>query len=261
MKKVLFTGARSGIAHATIKRLINKNYIIYLTVHTESQLKAVRKTYKKYDNVVCLKIDVTKKEDLIKVEGLNIDILISNAAIGYGGSISEISMDLVRENFEVNVFANFQLIQMVLRQMIKKNNGKIIVMSSLIRLLPYNFLGVYSATKASISNLMFTLKNELKYLDTDVKVILLEPGAYHTGSNQVMLDNKYDWMNIDSYFSSCLEEIKKCENNFFNLVERKSLNTITKTLEKIIESENPKFLYRTPLTHAITAKLCNFIFF
>ncbi|MDD2181573.1 MAG: SDR family NAD(P)-dependent oxidoreductase, partial [Bacilli bacterium] len=155
MKKILFTGARSGIAHATIKRLLNKDYLIYLTVHTDKQLELVRETYKNNENVICLKIDITNKEDLIKLEGLDIDILVSNASIGEGGSIVEIPMDKVRNNFEVNVFSNFEIIQKVFKQMIKKNNGRIIVMSSLIRLVPINFLGVYSATKASISNLMF----------------------------------------------------------------------------------------------------------
>ncbi|MDD4719126.1 MAG: SDR family NAD(P)-dependent oxidoreductase [Bacilli bacterium] len=261
MKKILFTGARSGIAHATIKRLLNKDYLIYLTVHTDKQLELVRETYKNNENVICLKIDITNKEDLIKLEGLDIDILVSNASIGEGGSIVEIPMDKVRNNFEVNVFSNFEIIQKVFKQMIKKNNGRIIVMSSLIRLVPINFLGVYSATKASISNLMFTLNNELKYIDTNVRVVLIEPGPYHTGSNQVMLDNKYTWMSKDSYFSSCLEEIRRCENILFNLVEKNSLRSVARTIEKAVESESPRFLYQVPLSHAIGAKFFNFFFF
>lgn len=261
MKKILFTGARSGIAHATIKRLLNKKYIIYLTVHTDKQLEMTQKTYKNYENVICLKIDITNKNDLMKIEGLDIDILVCNAATGEGGSIVEIPMSLVRHNFEVNVFSNFELIQKVFKQMIKKNKGRIIVMSSLIRLTPINFLGVYGATKSAISNLMFTLNNELKLLDTDVKVILVEPGAYYTGSNQVMLDNKYVWMNKDSYFSNCIEEIRKTENRLFNLVERNSLTSVVRTMERAIESTCPKFLYQVPLSQAIVAKLFNFIFF
>ena len=60
-------------------------------------------------------------------------------------------------------------------------------MSSLIGLMPLKFLGVYSATKASIIHLTTTLKEELKLLDTNIKVVLIEPGMYHTGFNQVML--------------------------------------------------------------------------
>lgn len=261
MKKILFTGARSGIAHATIKRLLNKDYLIYLTVHNDKQLEIVNKTYKNNENVICLKIDITNPDDLIKLEGLDIDILVSNASIGEGGSIAEIPMDKVRNNFEVNVFSNFEVIQRVFKKMMKKNNGRIIVMSSLIRLAPLNFMGVYSATKASISNLMFSLNNELKLLDTNVKVVLVEPGPYYTGSNQVILDNKYAWMNKESYFSDYLEIIKERENKIFKLIERNSLASVSRVMVRAIESENPKFLYRVPLSHAIVSKLFNFIFF
>ena len=261
MKKILFTGARSGIAHATIKRLLNKNYLIYLTVHNDKQLELVNKAYKNNENIICLKIDITNPDDLIKLEGLDIDILVSNASIGEGGSIAEIPMDKVRNNFEVNVFSNFEVIQRVFKKMMEKNNGKIIVMSSLIRLVPLNFMGVYSATKASISNLMFSLNNELKLLDTNVKVVLVEPGPYYTGSNQVIIDNKYAWMNKESYFLDCLEIIRERENKIFKLIERNSLASVSRVMVRAIESENPKFLYRVPLSHAIVSKLFNFIFF
>ena len=52
----------------------------------------------------------------MKIEGLDIDILVCNAATGEGGSIVEIPMSLVRHNFEVNVFSNFELIQKVLNK-------------------------------------------------------------------------------------------------------------------------------------------------
>ena len=38
----------------------------------------------------------------------------------------------------------------------------------------------------------------MKLLDTEIKIVLVEPGMYHTGFNQVMLENKYDWMNEKS---------------------------------------------------------------
>ena len=41
MKKILITGARSGIIGEVIKR-IKEDYFIYVTVHTESQLKKVK---------------------------------------------------------------------------------------------------------------------------------------------------------------------------------------------------------------------------
>ena len=45
MKKILFTGARSGIAFQVIEKLLNKDYYIYVTVHTEKQLEMVKQYY------------------------------------------------------------------------------------------------------------------------------------------------------------------------------------------------------------------------
>lgn len=255
MKKILITGARSGIGNAVVNKLLDKDYYIYLTVHTEEQLERIVQKYKEYSNIRCMKLDVTLESDRKKIEKLDIDILINIAGIGYGGSISEISMDRVRENFEVNVFASFELVQIVLRQMMKKRKGKLIIMSSLAGILPINFLGSYCATKASIIQLTTTLKNELKMLNNDIKVILIEPGMYHTGFNQIMLENKYDWMREKSYFQNELSLIKKRENLFFGLLEKNNLNSIVKKIVKAVESENPKFIYRAPLFQVIGAKL------
>ena len=255
MKKILITGARSGIGNAVVNKLLDKDYYIYLTVHTEEQLERIVQKYKEYSNIRCMKLDVTLESDRKKIEKLDIDILINIAGIGYGGSISEISMDWVRENFEVNVFASFELVQIVLRQMMKKRKGKLIIMSSLAGILPINFLGSYCATKASIIQLTTTLKNELKMLNNDIKVILIEPGMYHTGFNQIMLENKYDWMREKSYFQNELSLIKKRENLFFGLLEKNNLNSIVKKIVKAVESENPKFIYRAPLFQVIGAKL------
>ena len=125
MKTILMTGARSGIAADVIKKIKTKNYKIYVAVHTDTQCKRIKKIYKNDKNIYCIKLDVTDKEDIKKLNKIDVDILISFAAIGNGGSISEIKMDKVRENFEVNVFSNFEIVQIVLKNMIKKDSGKI----------------------------------------------------------------------------------------------------------------------------------------
>lgn len=255
LKKVLITGARSGIGNALVKRLINKDYYIYLSVHTEKQLERIKERYKEYSNIRCLKLDVTIESDRKKAEKLDIDILINIAGIGNGGSIAEIPMEKVRENFEVNVFSSFELVQIVLKQMITKRKGKLIIMSSLAGILPINFLGSYCATKASIIQLTTTLKNELKLLNTNIKVVLIEPGMYHTGFNQVMLENKYDWMREKSYFENELNLIKKRENLFFGILEKHKLNSIVSKIEKAVEKEKPKFIYRAPFLQVMGAKL------
>lgn len=255
MKKILFTGARSGIAASVIDEIINKNYYIYLTVHTDKQLDIVKRKYDKFSNVECLKIDVTNAKDREILEELDIDILVSNAAIGEGGSMAEIPISKVRKNFEVNVFSYFEIIQIVLKGMIRKDKGKIINMASLAGIVPLPFLGSYCATKASIIKMTQCLKKELDMIGSNVKVCLIEPGIYHTGFNQVMLNNKYDWMNIDSYFKYHIDLIKKKENFIFEKLEKHELKSIVKKIVKAIKCKNPDFIYRAPCTQVVMTKL------
>ena len=67
MKTILMTGARSGIAADVIKKIKTKNYKIYVAVHTDTQCKRIKKIYKNDKNIYCIKLDVTDKEDIKKL--------------------------------------------------------------------------------------------------------------------------------------------------------------------------------------------------
>lgn len=260
MKKILFTGARSGIISSVIDGLKHKHYEIYVTVHTETQLEQVKQKYKKDLNIHCLKVDITEKEDREKIKDIDLDILVLNGAIGIGGSIAEMDISLVRHNFEVNVFSNFELVQLFVGDMIRKDKGKIIFMSSLATLYPVPFIGSYAATKASISRLAFTLKKELDLIKSKVQIVVIEPGFYHTGFNQVMFQNKYSWMDTDSYFQSCLDLIHQKENFIQHYVEKKNLNSIRKKILKAITSSHPDLIYRSPILQVILSKGYSLLF-
>ena len=160
MKKILITGARSGMIYPVIQRL-KRNYFIYVTVHTDSEVKYIKNLYKE-NNIECIKLDITK--DLDKLNKLDIDILVCNAAIAESGSLFEIPLEKVKENYNVNVFSNLDLIQKVSKKMIKKGKGKIVIISSLTSKMVLPFLGSYSSSKASLSAIARSLYYESKLL-------------------------------------------------------------------------------------------------
>lgn len=254
MKKILITGASSGLMKELIKEIKNK-YFIYVTVYTKRQLENVEKLYEYDQNIKCFKLDITDEKDIEKLKNIDIDILISNAAIGNGGSIINIDIDKIRDNYETNVFSNFNLVQEVLKNMLKKNNGKIIIMSSLAGIIPIPFLGSYCSTKASIIKLTECLKKELKILNSNIKISLIEPGMYKTGFNKYMFDNKYD-DDFNDLFKEELELIHLRENIMMMLLERKNYKSIVKQIKKAIKNDN-KFIYRAPLFQSIGAKIYN----
>lgn len=255
MKKILFTGSRSGIAKATIDRLKNMEYYIYATVENEKQMEAMNRIYKEDDNVESFVLDITKKEDQEKIKSLDIDILVCNAAIGYGGSLAEMNVNLIRDTYEVNVFSSLELIQTVLKSMIRKKYGKIIIMSSLAGIYPIRFIGGYSSSKASLIKIAETLKKELGMLDDNIDVCLVLPGFYYTGFNQVMFENKYPSMNIDSYFKAQIEAVRNRENFIHNFIEKRQLNSIVRQILYAVENNTGRFLYKAPFLQVVFVKL------
>ncbi|MEE0699346.1 MAG: SDR family NAD(P)-dependent oxidoreductase [Bacilli bacterium] len=253
--KILITGAASGIAYLTALTLAERKHEVYLTCHTNEQAKNVREKVKDYKNIKVMKIDITKEEDRQRVLNLNVDCLYNHAACALGGSIVEADMDKVRDNFEVNVFSSFRLLQLVLRQMIDKDRGRIVVMSSMAAVMPIPFGGIYSATKASISSIVNALKKELFIMGTNVSVALVEPGLYHTGFNDVFLDNKY---NDGKYFKDVKDELYNVEHFLLRISEKKELDSIVVQIVRAIEDKKLKKVYRAPLSYALLGKIYGF---
>ncbi len=259
MKKILITGARSGIMGKVIDKIKN-NYFIYVTVHTQSQLKAIKEKYKNNKNIKCFKLDVTNQKDILKLKNLDIDILISNAAISETGSILELPIEKMKNNFQTNVFSNFNIIQIVLKNMIKKKKGRVIVMGSLAGKIPMPFAGSYSATKASIIKLTEALNFELKLLEEKIDIVLILPGLYNTGFNKLMFDKKYEFMDVDSYFEHHIQLIKKSENIILKLFEKRKLDSIVNKIETAIKTEKPKFIYSAPLSQNLFVKIVSLFY-
>lgn len=249
---ILITGAASGIGYDTGIKLAKKGYNVFLSVETDKQLEVLREKLDDKLHIGTLKLDIKNEEDIKKIKDMDIDVLISNAALNLGGSILEADMDKVRDVYEVNVFSNFELINIVLNNMLDKNKGKVIIISSMLANVPIPFLGIYGSSKASLSMLGSCLKKEIKLINKNVEVTIIEPGIYKTGFNKVMLDNKYD--NLNSRFKELTKSMQKLENDILEFASIKNTNSISNKIVSVVEKKNTKTIYRAPLIHNILLK-------
>lgn len=254
--RILITGATSGIGYELGKNLSKRGHKVYLTTHTEEQLVYLNgKVAREGIVATCFKMDITTN-DIDKVDDIEIDCLINHAGIGIGGSILHMDVDCLRKNYEVNVFSSFELLKRVYRNMESKNiSGKIFVTSSLASMLPIPFFGCYTSSKAAISMLVMTLREELKYIKSDISISLIEPGAYHTGFNQVMIDNKNKYLEKDNVIYKNREVINSEQRRLFNLVESRDYDSLINNIVKQIESSNPKFKIKAPFIQRLFVKL------
>ena len=120
-------------------------------------------------------------------------MLVNNAGIGEGGPIAEIPLDLVRKNFESNVFAPLSLTQKVVKKWVAaKTAGKVVFISSMGGLFSPPGFAAYAATKHALEAMAEAMQEELKPFGIQVQTI--NPGAYLTGFNEAMAESAFRWL-------------------------------------------------------------------
>jgi short-subunit dehydrogenase len=187
-KTVLITGAGSGFGRGAAIELARRGHKVIAAVLDDKQAAELSKAEPKLQVV---KLDITKQEDIAKVDQWDLDVFVANAAIGQTGPLSLIPLERLRAVFEVNVFATVAITQRVAQRMRKKRAGRIIVMSSIGGVRAGVGSGPYTMTKHAIQAFGTALRAELKMFGVDV--CLINPGPYGTGFNDRMANNPGPW--------------------------------------------------------------------
>jgi NAD(P)-dependent dehydrogenase (short-subunit alcohol dehydrogenase family) len=201
-RKILITGAGSGLGEGTAVGLARKGLQVIATAQTWPQVTALRLKAEKLElaSLRAEKLDVLDPYDVKQSTQWDFDILLNNAGIGEGGPIAEIPLDLVRKNFETNVFAPLALTQQVVKKWIAaKTRGKIVFTSSMGGLFSPPGFAAYAATKHAIEAIAEAMQGELKPFGIQVQTI--NPGAYLTGFNEAMAANAFRWLDDNVNFT------------------------------------------------------------
>lgn len=227
MKRVVvITGASSGIGKTTAHYLANKDYIVYGLSR--------RKVEDNFNSISC---DVTdtksfKKiiEDIYSKEG-RIDILINDAGMGISGAIEYIDNNKTKDLFNINTLAIFDTCQ-ILIPYLKETKGYIVNISSIAAIIPIPYQTAYSASKAAVNLFSQSLRLELK--DSGIKVSAIMPGDTKTGFTSARVKD-----NTNNGYNALDKSVKRMEHDEQN---GKDPLTVTREIEKIINSNNPKAL-------------------
>ena len=128
-KTIFITGGSSGIGKCIGEYLTQKGYEVYGSSRNPEKYKDSKFTL--------VELDVTKPDSIQKcVENLllktgHIDVLINNAGAGITGPLEEIPMEMVKTNFETNLFGPIGMINAVLPSMRAQKAGLIINITSI----------------------------------------------------------------------------------------------------------------------------------
>ena len=187
MATALVTGATSGIGATYAKFLAKESFDLVLVARDLPRLNAyakeLNKTYK--IKVETLKADLTKPAQLAKVEkrlsnkAKPIEVLINNAGFGIKQSFTDSEIKKEQELLDVLVTAPMRLTHAVLPQMLKRDSGVIVNVSSVASWIAG---GTYSAAKSYLTVFSEYLNTELK--STNIKISALCPGFTRTEFHQ-----------------------------------------------------------------------------
>lgn len=176
MKRVLITGATSGIGLAISKKLLSMRYIVYGVGRDFSKVDIENNNF--YP-IVCDLVKYQNIEEMVKKlkKEVEIDILINCAGIGYFGPHEEINPTKLHKMIALNLEAPLILTQLLLRDL-KKREGVIINISSITATKSSTYGCAYSATKAGLVHFSKGLFDEVR--KTGVQVISILPDITKT---------------------------------------------------------------------------------
>ncbi len=175
-KSILITGCSSGIGICVAEGLLKRGYRVFATARKNKDVEALlNKGMESFqldlDDSTSIKGAV--HEVLNKTEG-KLFALFNNGGFGQPGAVEDLRRDVLREQFETNVFGYLELTNLILPTMRKQGYGRIIQNSSILGFISLPFRGAYTASKHALEGLSDTLRMELK--GTDIFVSIIEPG-------------------------------------------------------------------------------------
>lgn len=234
-KKVLITGASSGMGKAMALHLQKKGYTVYGTTRQDPgkfsdwPFKMLR---------LDLEDPLSAKElwDNYRQVESSLDILINNAGRGMIGPVAEITGDEYEQLFQTNVFGPMALIRLFLPKLLE-SRGMIINITSIAGFAGLPFRGGYSASKSALMMITGALRMELH--GTGVRVVDVAPGDFRTGiaAKRFYVENRPDSPFYETY-RQVLKEIDHEVDKGFDP------EVMAKVIEKIINTPDPKPQYR-----------------
>ncbi len=176
-RSILITGCSSGIGLASARRFKKLNWRVFATARkpddiarlkTEEGVEALYLDYAEPDSIAAVADHV-----LAATDGA-IYGLVNNGAYGQPGAVEDVRTDVLRAQFEANVFGWHDLTRRIVPTMRAKGEGRIVHISSVLGLVSAPYRGAYCASKYAVEALADAMRLELS--GTGIYVCLIEPG-------------------------------------------------------------------------------------
>ncbi len=183
-KTILITGCSSGIGYAAARDLKSRGHKVIASAR-----KADDVTRLQQEGFTAIQLNLADSisikqavAEALSLADNKIDALFNNGAFGQPGAVEDLSRDVLRFQFETNLFGTHELTNLLIPVMRQQGHGRIIYNSSVLGLVAMPFRGAYNASKYALEGLADTLRLELH--GSGINVSLIEPGPILTHFRQ-----------------------------------------------------------------------------
>ena len=185
MKRILITGASSGIGKELARNLANKSEKLFLLARSLNKLKRLKNELEeKFSSLecVCIKYDLTDINNLENIIiNCDIDLIINCAGFGKITDFSKLSDKEDLDTINVNFISPLILTKKFSEKFLQKGEGIILNICSTAALYQHPYMAIYSSTKSALLHYSLALDEELSYKNKNVRVLSVCPGP--TASN------------------------------------------------------------------------------
>ncbi|MCP5153842.1 MAG: SDR family oxidoreductase [Ectothiorhodospiraceae bacterium] len=175
-RAVLVTGCSSGIGECVARGLAARGYRVIASARGEADVARLAG-----EGLEALRLDLADAESVREAAEAVLERtdgklygLFNNGAYGQPGAVEDLTRDVLRAQFETNLFGTHQLTCAVLPAMRRAGAGRIVQNSSVLGLIALRFRGAYVASKFALEGLTDAMRLELA--GSGVHVSLIEPG-------------------------------------------------------------------------------------
>ncbi len=188
---ILINGASRGIGAAMVRAFAKRGDTVAFTYSSsdDSAMKLAIET-----GAMSIKADCRSESDVASAVTLandyfcgTADVYINNAGISRNMLFTDMSYSDFRNIFDVNIDGAFRFLQNVLPDMIKKQKGKIIFVTSMWGTVGASCEVAYSASKAALVGMAKSLAKELG--PSGINVNCIAPGVIDTKMNSCLSDS------------------------------------------------------------------------
>lgn len=184
----LITGASAGIGKALAYEAARRGQNLVLVALTDSRLELVAASIKlQYQvQVHFIEVDLCEKDaalevyETCKVNRWHVNALINNAGVGAEGAFAQENESHILSLLMLNITSLTMITRYFLPEMVERESGYILNMSSFAGILPFPFKAAYGASKSYVLSFSQALREELK--NTPIKVCVVCPGGVITNA-------------------------------------------------------------------------------